>query len=334
MTEPRKTSEMLDDQQIETILKKTGARPVPPADVTLEVRRAVLGAWKEETRLTRTRLKRRWLALAASVVVVVSAMIFQMQNTVPVALASVDDSLNRVELFESGRWVPMTDQVLMKSSRVRTRDDAHVSLTLGSGINIRLDENTEITLLQVSEIGLEQGAVYVDSYGKRPDDGFIVRTRFGAASDIGTQFIVRSGSTGWEVQVREGVVELASDDNQFLTRVEVGNKLSLTANSETESTAISSTDPSWGWAERTAPLFTIEGHSLMDYLDWMARETGNEVQFSSEPERKDAQSTILHGSIEGLAPGESLATVLDSAEFEIVSSRNGVILIGKQKETR
>ncbi len=334
MTESRKTSEMLDEQQLEKILKQAGARPVPPADVALEIRQAVHGVWKEETELTKSRIRRRWYGVAASVFVLISVMLFQMQATAPAPLALIDSSLNQIEFFESGHWVPLEDQVLTQSSRVRTGAGAHISLTLSSGMNLRLDENTEVTLLHVSEIALEQGGIYVDSYGQRPEKGFTVRTRFGTASDIGTQFIIRSRPAGWEVQVREGAIELADRDNQFFTRVEVGNKLSLSASNETESTPISSTDPSWAWVEKTTPVFIIEGHSLTEYLDWMARETGNEVQFSTGLDRENAENTILHGSIEGLAPGDSLATVLDSAEFEVISNQSGVILIGKQKPIR
>ena len=54
-----------------------------------------------------------------------------------------------------------------------------------------------------------------------------------------------------------------------------------------------------------------------------------QVTFRSELARSAARSTILHGSIDGFQPGESLGIVLSTTDFELIEENGGSVLLGK-----
>lgn len=315
----------MDEQELERILKKVGPRPLPPQEVRQETKSAVYALWREQVETSRRARMTRRLALAASVVIVVTAGLFLLENRVPESIASVDGSMNRVETYTDGSWREFNGESLGRSSRIRTGSDAYLSLSLMNGINVRLDQNTDVSLTDVEMLSLLKGSVYVDSYGFLPDGGFVVNTGFGSANDIGTQFVVTTHEDGWNVQVREGVVVVR--DSEITTLVELGERLTISADDVMTTTEVKSDDPSWKWTENVSPLFVIEGKSLNDYLEWMARETGRKIEFQTELARSAAKSTMLHGSIEGLQPGESLGVVLSTTDLKEVDDHSESILI-------
>ena len=62
----------------------------------------------------------------------------------------------------------------------------------------------------------------------------------------------------------------------------------------------------------TPEIFT----SGTDRVAWAARELGAEVTYMSEATREEAESVVVHGSIEGLTPRQALDTVLATTTLE------------------
>lgn len=327
MIQSGENRDALDEQQLERILKKAGPRLLPPEDVKHEIKSSVHAAWREEVEISRRAKKTRWMGIAASVAIIVSVSMFQLQEEMPESIASVDGSMNTVEIYSNDHWEILAGDSVGRFSRIRTGNDAYLSLTLASGMNVRLDQNTEVALIGADILNLEKGNVYVDSYGHRPGKGFVVNTGFGSVSDIGTQFAVAAHEDGWNIQVREGAVMV--HDNEINTLLKIGDRITISANDVMTANKVEPDDASWKWAENVTPLFVIEGRSLDDYLHWMARETGRKIKYRTELARSEAISTILHGSIEGMQPGESLSDVLSSTELEVVDDNSESILIDK-----
>ena len=67
----------------------------------------------------------------------------------------------------------------------------------------------------------------------------------------------------------------------------------------------------------------LEGMSLSRFLAWAARELGREVAFGPALTDTDLASVVVHGSTEGLTPGEALGAVLATTRFraELVGER-------------
>ncbi|MGH2652164.1 MAG: hypothetical protein ACRDHK_13260, partial [Actinomycetota bacterium] len=68
--------------------------------------------------------------------------------------------------------------------------------------------------------------------------------------------------------------------------------------------------PDWDWIQQAAPSFALEGHRLKEYLGWIERETGLRIRYADPSIPAEAAVVVLHGSVEGLRPDETLQAVL------------------------
>ncbi len=311
------------EEKLQSILMRTGPRMSPPENVTREVKTAVLNVWREEVARTKRARQSRWLAMAAAVILLLTGGILQFEDPV-LDIAAVDRVVNDAQVLVEGNWQALSGARLVPDTRLRTMQDAYVSVSLDNGMNIRLDENTEMVLDGPDSVQLVYGRLYVDSNHKAV---LVVNTAFGSAADIGTQFTVSATDANWQVHVREGSVLVKDDEVRKI--VEVGQGLQISASNELSQSRNSPMDDSWQWVQKVTPVFSIEGRTLADYLVWISRETGREVDFRSEFARSAAQGTILHGSIDGLEPSESLAVVLSTTDFELVGEDDKSVLIDK-----
>ena len=64
----------------------------------------------------------------------------------------------------------------------------------------------------------------------------------------------------------------------------------------------------------------------MTFCDWITRENGWQLRFADSAVEEKSRTTILHGSIKGLTPGEALAAVLPTSGVEHQLEK-GVLLI-------
>ena len=165
-----------------------------------------------------------------------------------------------------------------------------------------------------------------------------VSTPFGNAQDIGTQFEVKVTPLTWRVQVRDGAVKMVDGTDQFL--IAAGERIEISQNIATSKNAIKkskvdSHDESWSWTQSISTPFKLEGETLEHYLNWVSRETGDEIRYSSEKVKSDARSTKLHGSLLhpaliGLTPIESVPKILVATDFIANLSTHGVIFVDKK----
>ncbi len=210
-------------------------------------------------------------------------------------------------------------QPLFVGDRIATGPGARVALTLRDGASLRLDHRTTLRVLAARELLLEQGGLYFDSAGGRPDSpALAIRTDLGTVRDIGTQFEVRREAARPEahlsVRVREGRVIYDNEganhdaDAGFELRVDESGALSR------HPTPIFG--PSWDWILDVAPSFELEGHSLESFLAWVSRETGWQTEFTDSVVAASAHAVRLHGSIEGLRPDRALDAVLPTCGLE------------------
>ncbi len=326
-----------EEPRVARILRSAGRRPRPPDELGREVKAAVREAWQEElrkpdhappSRLSSPRT-RGWLALAASIVVVLAAAVYNLPGTPGrQVIATIDRAVRGVDYQTSERWRRVSEGMVIGSTRLQTKADAFASLSLVSGINVRLAANSRIDLLGTDQISLEQGSIYVDSFAAPADASIRINTVFGTAEDIGTRFLVNVDSAGWRVQVRDGLVGITDDGIGVQARR--GDRIIISAGNELEKEMVQPHDASWSWVQNVSPVIAIDGIPLTEFLNWYARETGQTVKFRNERARRTAESTILHGSIDGLRPADSLSVVLSSTELTYIQE-NGAIRVGRQE---
>ncbi|HET9225106.1 MAG TPA: FecR family protein [Thermoanaerobaculia bacterium] len=178
--------------------------------------------------------------------------------------------------------------------------------------SLRLDADSRAIRLSASEIRLERGAVYVDSR----TGTVVVHTPFGTVREIGTRFEVRLLEAALRVRVREGAVLAESH------RVDAGMELILREDGSASRSPMASWGPDWSWVVQTAPPLRIEGLTLKDFLDQVARETGWTIRY----EDPKVGGIVLHGDVEDLAPAQALEVVLPGAglDYQLV---DGVLVL-------
>jgi ferric-dicitrate binding protein FerR (iron transport regulator) len=167
----------------------------------------------------------------------------------------------------------------------------------------------------VDTVTLASGRLYVDSgeavYRNRH---ITIRTDAGIAKDVGTQFGVSYTGDAMSVSVREGKVDVSAESESYTA--ESGDRLVLAPDSEVVFGRISRYDDSWDWAVALAPGFDIHNRSLVDFLDWAARETGKDLVFANNDVRLAAMGTTLRGSVADFTPSEAIESVLATTGFE------------------
>jgi hypothetical protein len=309
----------------------TGLTGPIAAERLARVRTAVHGAWRDEyvaRQARQVKTRRRWLTVAVLLAAAASGVIaFAMWRPirtpapipvpapVPVLVARVDQATGSPARFTAGGAV-------MSGSMVTTSAGT-LAMTLTSGVHLRLDASSTARVDSATDVALDRGAVYVDSAGAHPTQpgapAISIHTPAGLVRDIGTQFQVRIearlAGAGIRIRVRDGQVRI-TDANGLDARAGAGEELFSRPDGSDRSISrrpIAVTGSEWAWAERAAPIFSVEGKTLGAFLDWVSREGAWTVTFADRRISQAARATVLHGRpdlLKGLTPAEALDVVL------------------------
>ncbi|MDX1517518.1 MAG: FecR family protein [Woeseiaceae bacterium] len=254
------------------------------------------------------------LALAAALVLTVAAGLFAWRFTLYSPSADAL-TVNRVvgEVRVDGDLIASGDSVPVDGV-ITTSDDGRIALQLADGQSLRIDHGTQLIVSADNRFRLDGGAVYVDSGRDANAAPVFIETRYGVATDVGTQFQVRLLADTVIVGVREGLVALARQGHEALT-VDRGYLLEVTDDGGADRRRIDD-DSLWGWVNEIAPQIDTNGMTLAGYLDWYSREKGYEIEWADAESRDNARQIRLSVSIQGLALDDGLAVVQAVAPFD------------------
>jgi ferric-dicitrate binding protein FerR (iron transport regulator) len=265
-----------EEEQVRHLLEEAGPRPEVPPEDLAKIKAAFRAEWEGHVRRRRSPDRRLWL-LAASVLLAIGL----------------------------GWWFwPASPPASVAGPELETETPAAFRL---KGASLRLDAGSRVRLVSASEIRLERGAVYIDSQGAGT---VAVQTPLGTVTEIGTQFEVRLLESAVRVRVREGAVRVESH------RAEAGTELTLKADGSVTQSRIAAYGPPWDWVLKAAPPIRIEGLTLEEVLDRVARETGWTVRYEDPGLAASAGEIVVHGNVEHLAPEQALEVVLPGAGLD------------------
>jgi len=326
-----------EEERVHELLDLAGPRPeVPPAHLAA-IKAAFRDEWKVQVEARRRRRARgALLALAASLLLALGLGLW---------LAPGEDAASPIVAraeFLTGTVTAWRDpgtggdppralaagQSLAAGTVVETAPPApaapgRVALRLGGGPSVRLDRGSRVRLISASVLELEAGAVYVDSRPDAPGShapgaaAVEIRTSLGVVRDIGTQFEVRllaGGDEAVRVRVREGLVRIEGEGGASYS-AHRGAGLTLHDDGSVDREEIASHGPGWEWILAAAPAFDLEGRTLGEFLDWVARETGWEIRFEDPGLAAEAGTILLHGHLGGLAADQAPEVVLPGADL-------------------
>ena len=329
-----------DDKSLENLLRLAGERPEIPFSVESRVYNRVQQEWQESTaspaedkvyaqvhrtwkRDARRGRIMRWalpFAVAASAVLVV-LMVTRPEPVAPRVAATVASVIvpGTVQSgYEAGASV-------YEGDLITTGDGGGVSLLLARNASLRVDENTSIRIDSSDHFTLLGGRVYADTGQFIYNNGGLqIDTDFGVVRDVGTQFAVSSDGDSMDVSVREGRVELTGESDVHVAKM--GERLSIASGQGASLSELDTHDPYWNWIVELTPAFDLNNRSLLDFLNWAARETGRELRFENDESRMFAMRTDIHGSVEGLTPNEALAAILSTTTLSYRIDTDKVVL--------
>jgi len=322
--------------EVRELLAEAGSPPPIPAAELAGIRRAAREEWRARHTgpAKRSGNSRSWLAIAAGLLLAVTLAWWSMgrlpsgsaEVVATVALVRGDASVTPAASDEARS--PIAGDELTTGSTVQT-STGRLAIASPGGPSIRFDAGTEASIVSATRVELRHGAVYVDS-GPGHASNVEIATPLGLVTEIGTQFEVRVGNGNGEtvrVRVREGSVSLAHNGESYAASI--GQQLTIDSRGEVFRASVAVRGREWAWAVEAAPSMNIDGRSVLAYLDWIARETGWEIQYTDAGLEQGAAENFINGSIEGLGltPEQSLEVVLPGSDlgYEL---RDGILLIG------
>lgn len=219
--------------------------------------------------------------------------------------------------------------VVPQSSGLRVEGDENgtggAALLLPGDLAVRLGPGTTAVLEDARTLRLDAGSLYVDAPPRSDARPLTVRTPWGAATNVATQFEIRVDERELRLRVREGEVRLSTAKEQV--SAEAGTEISLDAGG-LESRRVPVDGEPWRRWEALA-VFDVDGATLGDLVDWVERETGLEVAWVDDPLRRRSRAIVLRGSIGDLPPRRALRAVLPTCSLRLVGDASGGrLLIG------
>lgn len=306
-----------DGGLVDRLLNAAGPGPVIPEGGADRIKAAIRPSWRNEVATAARQRRRLWaggLAAAAAVIIAVVVVPRLHRGDLPIEANAITLVVANggLEITPPGSTVSFlgpddSGSIIPDGSLVRTRQGHRAALRLTGGQSLRLDDDTVVRLDSELSISLDAGAVYISS-SDGTGSGVEVRTALGTATEIGTQFEVRLEDGSLDVRVREGLVSLTRGAEEY--EINHGIRFSVDAEGAVTTASITPWDPAWAWTQEVAPAFAIEGRSALAFLDWVSGETGLSVRFADAEVERAAATTLLHGTVEGLAPAETPAAVL------------------------
>jgi len=315
-----------DEAYVARLLRLAGPRPDIPPLVEKRVHRRVHAEWQRSRRRRSILRIAAPLALAASVVIGIALV----PDTPTTPARPFVGTVVRV-LPAGSDGIPAVGTRLAGGAVLETSGGQSLSVELRGGRSLRIAPSTTVTLVAFDRVRLGRGEIYADTgTSAYAADPLTVDTAAATITDVGTQFAVRIGGNALRVAVREGRVDVTTDDSRHVATA--GELLRLAQGKQPEREAIGPDSELWHWAMEVAPAFDIENRSLLDFLEWAARETGRKLSFTDDAERSSAMQAVLHGSIEGLSPDEAVESVLATSGFDYrVTPREIVIGSGTSR---
>lgn len=304
-----------DSDPLARLLAQAGPRARPSAAAEARVRAAAQAAWQAGLQRQRRRQWVGWLAAATLTAVAVTLGWRVTRNDAADEIQVATLALSRGEVHVASTATTRTagPTAIYLRDRIQTGADAGLRLDLSNGAKLRLGAHSELRWRTPSDLELIAGSLYVDSGAQHA--AFSIRTPFGNVTHLGTRYQVRVAGDGLGVGVREGQVTLRA--GRVETTLRADEYCNLDARGALKRSALGAHLHEWNWVAELAPSFDIENHSLSEFLDWIAAETGYRLEYSDNGVRTAAASTILHGVLGALTPTQALAAIVPTTDFDV-----------------
>lgn len=314
---------------VEALLQQAPPRVTPPAEDERLVRQAVEAEWQSVVRGHKSRFIRRVTAAAASVVAAITLLQYsgwQSTNSSAMDLANVDKRRGNISLVVNGSGKQQLVAPTIQSGQlVETGPDSALGLAWSTGGSLRLDQDTLLEFIDRETVFLHRGRVYFDSLGIADGAQLVVDTTLGTVTHIGTQFMTSAGNRELVVSVREGSVKI--DGRYFDATANRGKQVQMRGSMRPVKVDLASHSSPWAWTEALSPAIDLENRSVLEFLRWVSRETGYEIDFDSAMAETHAAGNFLRGMVEADPRTELRLRLLTTDLDYSISAASGKITV-------
>lgn len=323
---------------LEKVFLLAGRRkPVDPARAAA-IERDTHERWQQMLARRRAAQRRRrltlisgGLALAASIAVA-GIFVSRLVVEAPV-VATVVNVLGAPETGARGHAMMVLHggAKLHAGSVLETADGDGVALRLVSGHSLRLASASRVRI-ETDAVVLDAGAVYLDSGNDRKAAPIEVRSRLATVRELGTQYMVQLDGSSLDVSVREGSVRVAK--GTIVTTARAGELLQLDQSGQMQRRSVPEYGAHWAWVTALAPVPSLDGLTLAEFLRWLVREQGWQLEFATPELARYAGMVELHGSIEGLGGAEALSLVMASTGWRYTLEDGALTIVSRGDGSR
>lgn len=288
------------------------------AEALSRIRVATHAEWRASVTRPRPRL---WLSYVAAVGLVVLALmeVFYVSGAPLDAGGEVAARLVQfqppavVVVHAMRRASTLAPGTLLRSGR-DYRTGGPALFDLEGGGYLRVAAGSELEVLASDVVRLERGELYVDiPPGVHTRTAFIARTVAGEFRHLGTQYSLAVNGGETRLRVREGSVRWSAGEGD--TTVEAGTEMVFPNGGESRTRPIATSGQDWDWIAAATPDFEIDQRPLMQFLEWVARESGRKLIIADDQARKKVATILMHGSVRGLTPMQALSAVMAATEL-------------------
>jgi ferric-dicitrate binding protein FerR (iron transport regulator) len=335
MNDRKKSANQTANEVFTSLFAHASPRKRAPEKDEQEIRQLVLGEWRQLTEKRRERRRLLLLAIAASLLLALTVLFnagrFAEKDMDVQQVAHVEKQVGEIIVFdesnESWQRLDPDQRTLVVGQTLETGEAARMAIAWNAGGLLRVDEKTRIAISGNSELQLLFGRIHYDSDSlystEQPLVNLLINTPFGAVRHMGTQFMTDLAEGVLSVSVREGEVAITGSNTETLALA--GEQIIISDSGIQVRQSILPYAEDWKWVQDIAPVYELDGRSMFDFLQWIRRESGYDIEFATDSAKFLAEETILHGSID-LPPMRALEIMFQTSDltYQLI---NGVILV-------
>ena len=266
------------ERSFEELLGRASPRPAPSEEDAKRAREAVHAEWQSVTRQGLRRRRMVSLAAAATVLVALAVVINTVRAPAPVVIpvATIGKSVGPIYVYtDSSQGQVIADlSTISAGQTIRTENASSVALDWGRGGSLRIAGDSRVDIVDATTIELVSGLIYFDSQGASAGS-LAIRTTLGVVTHVGTQYMVGVDDDELAVSVRDGVVEIEGAVHDAGARA--GQRVLLQGSARPVTLSFAGYGEEWRWIEATSTMPSFDGKSTIEFLTWVARETGLEL---------------------------------------------------------
>lgn len=307
----------MNKEQADTILKQLKQRTEPDAAKQQAAKQAVMAHWQENLKKQR-RQRFAWTAAVAASVIVVFALVLVINfnndsQKLPAMYQQVDIHGTIMLEQDSHKVQPMTADVSLKPGDIiASSSDGYLIWHLNDGSELRQGSDTRIVWQSDQQIELLTGQLFHNTDITQSAEPFMISTKLGSVSHVGTQYVVKHQPNRLQVAVKSGRVNISRQQKQHT--VKINELMSISPDGvESVHTFTGHNHPMWSWTFKTQQPYALNGQSLYDFVHWLSQKADLTVDWQGLQEA--AKNVSVQGTINNMSVEKALQTVFASTNY-------------------